>query len=144
MSGRITVDPSVCHGKPCIAGTRIPVDQILELIGAGQTPEQIIDAYPQLVEEDIRAAVQYAAAVLEGEAVLPLVRGDKITTDKVSLLDEMEDLIIADLREVGYKGKELEGKLFQRKEELGWAFERMLEEARRDEVVPEKSRIWGK
>ncbi|MGE5574790.1 MAG: DUF433 domain-containing protein [Ignavibacteria bacterium] len=66
MLDRIAIDPNVCHGKPCIAGTRIPVYLILELIGAGQTPEQIIDAYPQLAEEDIRAAAQYAAAVLRG------------------------------------------------------------------------------
>lgn len=69
MLERIVFDPSICHGKPCIAGTRIPVHLILELTGAGQTPEQIIDTYPQLTEEDIRAAARYAAAVLEGEEV---------------------------------------------------------------------------
>ncbi len=62
MRERIVLDPSIYHGKPCIAGTRISVYLVLELIGAGQSPEQIIDTYPQLTEEDIRAAARYAAA----------------------------------------------------------------------------------
>lgn len=77
MSDRITIDPNVCHGKPCIAGTRIPVYLILELIVVGQTPEQIINAYPQLTEEDIRAAARYAAVVLQGEGVILSTEGSK-------------------------------------------------------------------
>jgi len=58
---RISVDPSVCGGKPCILGTRIDVAIILDGLAEGLTPEQIIDHYPQLRTEDIRAALAYAA-----------------------------------------------------------------------------------
>jgi uncharacterized protein (DUF433 family) len=58
---RITRDPSVHHGDPCIAGTRIPVSVIVGSLAAGDTPEQILASYPQLVREDIQAALLYAA-----------------------------------------------------------------------------------
>jgi len=58
---RITVDPNVCHGKACIAGTRIMVSVILDNLAAGQTPEDILAAYPSLVRADINAAMAYAA-----------------------------------------------------------------------------------
>jgi len=58
---RISADPNVCGGKACIRGTRIFVEIILDSLAAGMTPEEIIDHYPQLAIEDIRAAVAYAA-----------------------------------------------------------------------------------
>jgi len=58
---RISVDPSVCGGKPCIGGTRIFVEIILDSLADGMTAEEIIDHYPQLTVLDIRAAVAYAA-----------------------------------------------------------------------------------
>lgn len=58
---RITVDPNVCAGKPCIRGTRIYIAIILDALAEGLTPEEIIDNYPQLTLEDIHAALAYAA-----------------------------------------------------------------------------------
>jgi uncharacterized protein (DUF433 family) len=58
---RVTVDPNVCAGKPCIRGTRIYIAIILDALAEGLTPEEIIDHYPELTLEDIRAALAYAA-----------------------------------------------------------------------------------
>lgn len=58
---RISVDPSICFGKPCIRGTRIWVSLILDFLVDGMSFDQIIAEYPQLTEEDIRAAVAYGA-----------------------------------------------------------------------------------
>ncbi|MFB2983856.1 DUF433 domain-containing protein [Microseira sp. BLCC-F43] len=58
---RVTVDPTICAGKPSIRGTRIYIAIILDALAEGLTPEQIIDHYPSLTIEDIRAAVAYAA-----------------------------------------------------------------------------------
>jgi uncharacterized protein (DUF433 family) len=57
----ITVDPSVCHGKACIKGTRVMVSVVLDNLAAGVTPEQITQSYPSLTPEAIQAAVAYAA-----------------------------------------------------------------------------------
>lgn len=57
----ITVDPEVCHGKPCIKGTRIMVSVILDNLAAGQTGEEITESYPPVSHEDVRAAIAYAA-----------------------------------------------------------------------------------
>lgn len=61
LLNRVTVDPAVCAGKPCIRGTRIYITIILDALAEGLTPEGIIDHYPSLAPEDIRAAVAYAA-----------------------------------------------------------------------------------
>lgn len=58
---RITIDPSICHGKPCIRGLRYPVETVLELLAGGMTVEQILADYPDLEREDIFAALTYAA-----------------------------------------------------------------------------------
>lgn len=58
---RITIDPEVCHGKPCIRGQRYPVTTILELFGSGMTQQEILDDYPELHAEDLQACLQYAA-----------------------------------------------------------------------------------
>jgi uncharacterized protein (DUF433 family) len=58
---RISVDPKVQFGKPVIAGTRVPVELLLTLLGKGQTIETILKAYPHLVRDDILAAQAYAA-----------------------------------------------------------------------------------
>ena len=58
---RVSVDPCVCGGKPCILGTRIDIAIILDGLAEGLTPDQIIDHYPQLTVEDIQAALAYAA-----------------------------------------------------------------------------------
>ena len=61
----IAVDPNICHGKPCFKGTRIMVYLILEMLEAGATVEEIRDAYPDLTPEHVKAALHYAARVLE-------------------------------------------------------------------------------
>jgi uncharacterized protein (DUF433 family) len=58
---RITIDPAVCHGKPCIRGLRYPVANLLELLASGMSVEQILDGYEDLEREDILAALSYAA-----------------------------------------------------------------------------------
>jgi len=58
---RISIDPKVCFGKPCIRGTRIWVSLIVDNLAAGIPEEEILKAYPSLTKEDIRAALAYAA-----------------------------------------------------------------------------------
>jgi len=58
---RITVNPSVCFGKPCIRGTRLWVSLLLDFMASGATPADLLNEYPQLVMEDILAALAYGA-----------------------------------------------------------------------------------
>ena len=67
----ITVDPEVCHGTPCVAGTRVPVSIILDNLAAGETPEQILKSYPPVTLEAVRAALA-SAADLARERQVPL------------------------------------------------------------------------
>lgn len=60
---RISVDPQVCFGKPCIRGTRIWVSLLLDFLATGSTMEELLDDYPQLKREDILAAIAYGAAM---------------------------------------------------------------------------------
>ena len=70
---RISVNPAVCHGKACIRGTRIMVCVILDNIAAGADRAGIISSYPSLKDQDIDAALAYAAELArEGTANLPL------------------------------------------------------------------------
>ena len=66
---RISVDPAVCHGKPCIRGTRIFISVILDNLAARQSNEQIIEDYPGLTEDDINAAISYAAELAHERTV---------------------------------------------------------------------------
>jgi len=59
-TNRITIDPSICHGKPCIRGMRYPVEVILELLSSGMTVEDILADYEDLEREDIFAALDFA------------------------------------------------------------------------------------
>lgn len=58
---RISIDPKVCHGKPCIKGTRIWVSLIVDNLAVGSSEEEILKAYPSLIKDDIRAALAFAA-----------------------------------------------------------------------------------
>ena len=58
---RISVDPNICHGMACIAGTRIPISVILDNLSEGMSREEILKSYPSLKGEDIDAALAYAA-----------------------------------------------------------------------------------
>jgi uncharacterized protein (DUF433 family) len=66
---RITVDPAICTGKPCIRGLRFPVARLLGLLAAGETREGVLKNYPYLESEDIDEALQYAAQLAEEETV---------------------------------------------------------------------------
>ena len=66
---RITINPNVCTGKPCIRGLRFPVSRLLGLLATGETKESILKAYPYLEAEDIAEALRYAAFLAEEETV---------------------------------------------------------------------------
>jgi len=61
MESRITVDPAVCHGKPCIRGLRYPVENVLEWLAAGMSIDDILSDYEDLEREDVLAALAFAA-----------------------------------------------------------------------------------
>ena len=70
MQERIAVDPNVHFGKPCVAGTRIPVLSVLELVFEGRSFDTIIqDFYPDLQVEDIRACIRYAMDIIAAEDI---------------------------------------------------------------------------
>lgn len=68
---RISIDPQVCFGKPCIRGTRIWVSLILDWLAAGASEQEIIADYPQLTREDLRAAIAYGAEMAR-ERIIPI------------------------------------------------------------------------
>ena len=67
---RIVCDPNICSGNPTIRGTRIMVTNILGMVAGGYTVERIVKAYPELDQEDISAALQYASQVIDEEKVI--------------------------------------------------------------------------
>ena len=69
---RIVVDPDILVGKPVIKGTRVAVYLIVELVAAGMTTKQILKEYPQLKEEDVKAALLYASKLVESEVTVTL------------------------------------------------------------------------
>ena len=70
MKERITVNPNIHFGKPCVAGTRITVQNVLELVREGLSFAEIIrDYYPELAVEDIRACIQYALDIVNVEDI---------------------------------------------------------------------------
>jgi uncharacterized protein (DUF433 family) len=72
MADRVEINPSIMQGKPVIRGTRITVELLLRKLGEGATIEDLLDAYPRLAADDIRAALAYAADTITHEAVLAL------------------------------------------------------------------------
>mgnify|MGYP002141235840 CR=1 FL=1 len=60
---RISVDPQICFGKPCIKGTRIWVSLVLDFLSAGNSVEAVLELYPQLKHEDVLACIAYGAAM---------------------------------------------------------------------------------
>jgi uncharacterized protein (DUF433 family) len=71
---RVVIDPDLHHGEACIHGTRVPVAMIIGSLADGMTYAEIRQAYPQLQDDDIRAALAYAAVTLHTEVVAPLSR----------------------------------------------------------------------
>lgn len=68
---RISVDMEICHGKPCVKGTRIMVAQVVQFLANGDSVEAILDAYPELTRKDVQACLAFAAE-LTRERVLPV------------------------------------------------------------------------
>ena len=66
---RITINPDVCHGKPCIRGMRWPVEVIIDMLGSGMLSEQILADHPELEKEDIFASLNYAKLNLSGKPI---------------------------------------------------------------------------
>jgi uncharacterized protein (DUF433 family) len=69
---RITSFPDICHGQPTVRGLRYPVEQLLELLAAGMTIEEIIDDHPDLERDDLLAALEFGALVAGQRRVVPL------------------------------------------------------------------------
>lgn len=69
---RITVNPDVMVGKPAIRGTRIPVETVLDKLAYNLDVDEILNDYPTLTRDDIRACVDYAYAILQGEQIFPV------------------------------------------------------------------------
>jgi len=61
MNDRIVIDPQICNGRPVIRGTRITAQTVLEFLGAGDSIDEVLEAYPSLAREDVLACIQYSA-----------------------------------------------------------------------------------
>ena len=72
LAERITTDPDICHGKPCIRRLRYPVEMILELLSSGMTTEEILADYEDLEREDILAALSFAARLSQIKRLEPV------------------------------------------------------------------------
>ena len=72
MNEYITISSDICHGKPCITGTRIMVSNVLNLMAHGASVEEVLEGYPQLSRDAVLAALAYAEAVIEDEEILPV------------------------------------------------------------------------
>ncbi len=66
---KVTVDPQVCHGKPCIRGLRYPVTMLLELMSSGMTHDEILTDYVDLERDDLLAALAYAARLSDARRI---------------------------------------------------------------------------
>jgi uncharacterized protein (DUF433 family) len=66
LKNRITIDPEICHEKPCIRGMRWPVEVIIDMLGSGMTIDQILDDHKELEKEDILASLNFAKLYLSG------------------------------------------------------------------------------
>lgn len=66
---RITIDPGICHGKPCIRGMRWPVEVIIDMLGSGMSISEILEDHPELEREDILAGLNYAKMLVSGRAI---------------------------------------------------------------------------
>lgn len=69
LLSRITVDPAVCHGKPCIRGLRYPVESILEYLAGGDSVEQVLAEFPDLERDDILACLEVSRKMLAAKSV---------------------------------------------------------------------------
>ncbi len=70
MNEFVVVDPKICSGKPIVRGTRIMVKNILGTVAGGYAVDQVVEAYPELTQEMVQAALEYAATVIDEEQVI--------------------------------------------------------------------------
>jgi len=70
---RITTNPEICHGKPCIRGMRWPVEVILDMLGSGMTIREILDEHPELENDDILASIRFARVAISGKSLKPVI-----------------------------------------------------------------------
>ena len=66
---RITVDPEICHGKPCVRGLRYPIETILEYLAGGDSVEDLLSEFPDLQRDDIRACHEYSRKILAAKSL---------------------------------------------------------------------------
>lgn len=71
LLSRITIDPAICHGKPCIRGLRYPVETMLELLSSGMTPDEILADYEDLERDDLLAVLAFAAKLTQTKRLQP-------------------------------------------------------------------------
>jgi uncharacterized protein (DUF433 family) len=72
LLSRITIDPSVCHGKPCVRGLRYPVETLLELLSSGMTHDEVLADYEDLERDDLLAVLAYAARLSRTRRLHPV------------------------------------------------------------------------
>jgi uncharacterized protein (DUF433 family) len=72
LLSRITIDPAICHGKPCVRGLRYPVETLLELLSSGMTFEQILADYEDLERDDLLAVLAFAARLVRTRRLQPV------------------------------------------------------------------------
>jgi uncharacterized protein (DUF433 family) len=68
MNSRLQIDPNICHGKPVIRGTRVLVSTILGALSGGDTMEQVLEDYPNIIREDVEAALEFASRLSDYQA----------------------------------------------------------------------------
>lgn len=73
METRITVNPAVCNGRPIVRGTRVTVQTVLEFLAAGDSIEDVLEGYPELVREDVMACLRFSSQVLSGSFLVEKV-----------------------------------------------------------------------
>ncbi|WP_192820591.1 DUF433 domain-containing protein [Rufibacter sp. LB8] len=73
LLSRITLNPEVCHGKPTVRNMRYPVEMVLDLLSSGMTFQEILEDYPAMEEEDIRACLAYASRITRVKAMHKVV-----------------------------------------------------------------------
>ena len=72
LLSRITIDPAVCHGKPCVRGLRYPVETLLELLSSGMTTDEILADYADLERDDLLAVLAFAARLARTRRLQPV------------------------------------------------------------------------
>jgi uncharacterized protein (DUF433 family) len=73
LLSRITTDPAVCHGQPCVRGLRYPVEMLLDLLSSGMSFDDVLADYPDLERDDLRAVLAFAARLARSKRLAPAI-----------------------------------------------------------------------